>query len=59
VLAWEVVKYALNMKSTGEVSLTMEIPFYPFIFGVAFGLFMLAMVSLVTLFKSLVRITKR
>ena len=59
VLAWQVSKYATHMKGTGEVSLTMEIPFYPFIFGVAFGLFMLAMVSLVTFFKSLVRITKR
>lgn len=59
VLAWEVAKYALHMKGTGEVSLTMEIPFYPFIFGVAFGLLMLALVSLVTLVKSLVRITKR
>jgi TRAP-type C4-dicarboxylate transport system permease small subunit len=59
ILAWEVAKYALHMKGTGEVSLTMEIPFYPFIFGVAFGLLMLALVSLVTFVKSLVRITKK
>lgn len=59
VLAWQVTKYAIHMKGTGEVSLTMEIPFYPFIFGVAFGLLMLALVSLVDFFKSLVRIFKR
>jgi hypothetical protein len=34
----------------------MEIPFYPFILGVAFGLLMLALVSLIDLFKSLVRL---
>lgn len=56
LLAWEVTKYAFHMKSTGEVSLTMEIPFYPFIYGVAFGLLMLAMVSLVGFLKSLRRI---
>lgn len=58
VLAWEVTKYASHMKQTGEVSLTMEIPFYPFIYGVALGLLMLALVSLVSIFQSLVRILK-
>jgi hypothetical protein len=46
------------MKQTGEVSLTMEIPFYPFIYGVAIGLLMLALVSLVSIFQSFVRIYK-
>lgn len=59
VLAWQVAKYAVHMKSTGEVSLTMEIPFYPFIFGVAFGLLMLALVSLVDLLKSLSRLFQK
>jgi TRAP-type C4-dicarboxylate transport system permease small subunit len=59
ILAWEVTKYAVHMKGIGEVSLTMEIPFYPFIFGVAFGLLMLALVSLVDLLKSLVRLFNR
>ncbi len=58
LLAWEVAKYAFHMKGTGEVSLTMEIPFYPFIYGVAFGLLMLAMVSLVGFLNSLLRIIK-
>lgn len=56
ILAWEVTKYAIHMRRIGEVSLTMEIPFYPFILGVAFGLLMLALVSLVDLFKSLMRL---
>jgi TRAP-type C4-dicarboxylate transport system permease small subunit len=59
VLAWQVSKYATQMKGTGEVSLTMEIPFFPFIYGVAFGLLMLSLVLLVNIFNSLVRISKR
>jgi TRAP-type C4-dicarboxylate transport system permease small subunit len=59
ILAWEVAKYAHHMKGTGEVSLTMEIPFYPFIYGVAFGLLMLALVSLVDLLNAVKRIFKR
>ena len=59
ILAWQVAKYAIHMKGTGEVSLTMEIPFYPFIFGVAFGLLMLALVSLVDLLKSLSRLFQK
>ncbi|MEJ2157959.1 MAG: TRAP transporter small permease [Desulfobacteraceae bacterium] len=59
IMAWQVTKYAVHMKGTGEVSLTMEIPFYPFIFGVAFGLLMLALVSLVDLLKSLSRLFQK
>ncbi len=59
IMAWQVAKYAVHMKGTGEVSLTMEIPFYPFIFGVAFGLLMLALVSLVDLLKSLSRLFQK
>jgi TRAP-type C4-dicarboxylate transport system permease small subunit len=59
VLAWEVTKYASHVKQTGEVSLTMEIPFYPFIYGVALGLLLLALVLIVSIFTSLVRIFKQ
>lgn len=59
MLAWQCSKYAVNIWHTGEVSLTTETPFYPFIFGVAFGLLMLAAVLLVDLFKSLGRLVRR
>jgi len=35
VLAWYSFKYAANLKSTGEVSMTQRIPFYPFVYGMA------------------------
>ncbi len=56
VLAWQCSKYAIVMYHSGEVSITTETHFYPFIFIVAFGLLMLALVLLNDLFKSLQRV---
>ena len=59
VLSWQVAKYALQTSRTGEVAPTTELPFYPFIYGVALGLFMLAMVLLLDLLGAFVRICKK
>jgi TRAP-type C4-dicarboxylate transport system permease small subunit len=56
VLSWQCVRYAITVYHSGEESMTPEMPFYPFIVGVAFGLLMLALVLLVDLFKALKRI---
>ncbi|MBN2059184.1 MAG: TRAP transporter small permease [Deltaproteobacteria bacterium] len=52
-LGWQGVRYAINIYRIGEVAATTEIPFYPFIFGMAFGMFMLAIVSLIDFFNAL------
>ncbi len=51
---WHLGKYAYSMVLSGEVSSTAEIPFYPYIYLVSVGLFMLSlvlMIKLVRLFK--------
>jgi TRAP-type C4-dicarboxylate transport system permease small subunit len=58
VLAWQCLVYANIMRTNGELSMSMEIPFWPLIIGIAFGFFMLALVLLIDLFKSLVRTFK-
>jgi TRAP-type C4-dicarboxylate transport system permease small subunit len=58
VIAWQCVKYAIGMIETGEVSLALAIPFYPFIFAVAFGLFILALILLNDVIKSIGEIFK-
>ena len=58
-LGWQGVKYAINIYRIGEVALTTEIPFYPFIFGMAFGMFMLAAVNLFDFIKALEGIVKK
>ena len=56
ILAWQCVKYAIVMYHSGEVGITTLTPFYPFLFVVAFGFAMLALVLLNDLFKSLQRV---
>lgn len=56
VLAWQCAIYAKIMWDKGELSMSMEIPFYPLIFVVAFGLFMLGLVLMVDICKSLTRV---
>jgi TRAP-type C4-dicarboxylate transport system permease small subunit len=52
---WHTGKYAYSMILSGEVSPTTKMPFYPFIYLVTLGLFML---SLVVLFKLIETIRK-
>jgi hypothetical protein len=46
------------MYHSGEVSPATATPFYPFIFAVAFGLLMLALILLNDVFKSIGKIFK-
>ena len=58
VISWQCVKYAINLYRIGEVSPATATPFYPFIFAVAFGLLMFALVLLNDLIKSIGEIFK-
>ena len=58
VISWQCVKYAINLYRIGEVSPATATPFYPFIFAVAFGLLMLALILLNDVFQSISEIFK-
>lgn len=51
LITWHTGKYAYSMVLSGEVSPTTEIPFYPFIYLVTFGLLMLSLIVLLKLIK--------
>ncbi len=51
LLTWQLIKKALNMKSVGEVSETLQMIYYPFILVLAFGTFVLVLFILYELFK--------
>ncbi|PLX82660.1 MAG: C4-dicarboxylate ABC transporter permease [Desulfuromonas sp.] len=34
LLAWQMVLYGTSLRASGEVSLTLQLPFYPFIYGI-------------------------
>ncbi|WP_027364910.1 TRAP transporter small permease [Desulfotruncus alcoholivorax] len=53
VAAWYIGKYAGSMSASGVVSPTSQIPFYPFIYLVSFGLVALCLVLVIRLFESI------
>jgi TRAP-type C4-dicarboxylate transport system permease small subunit len=44
VVCVQCVQYALDLKASGEVSMTLQMPIYPFVFGLAVGCALLSIV---------------
>ncbi len=44
VVCRQCVSYARDLKHSGEVSMTLQVPIYPFVFGIAIGCAMLSLV---------------
>ncbi|MCL4441844.1 MAG: TRAP transporter small permease [Firmicutes bacterium] len=57
--AWQVAGYAGAMAASGVVSPTSQIPIFPFIYLVAFGLLALSLVLLTNTLKSIKRAAER
>jgi TRAP-type C4-dicarboxylate transport system permease small subunit len=53
LLAWHSVQYANDLRVTGEVSLTLELPFYPFVYGVGFSAASVCLILITDLFVGL------
>ena len=49
LIAWQSVVYGLDCQRSGEVSLTLQLPFYPIIYGVAVGAGVVCLVLIVDL----------
>lgn len=56
LIAWYSLQYANDLRATGEVSLTLELPFYPFVYGVGFSAAAVCLVLLTDLYNSLVKV---
>jgi TRAP-type C4-dicarboxylate transport system permease small subunit len=52
MIAWRCIVYALKMQQTGEVSMTLQLPVYPFVYGVSFGAFAVCLVLLTSIFST-------
>jgi TRAP-type C4-dicarboxylate transport system permease small subunit len=57
LIAWFSVQYGNDLRVTGEVSLTLELPFYPFVYGVGFSAAVVCLTLFVDLFDSLRRVS--
>ncbi|MDO9516119.1 MAG: TRAP transporter small permease [Syntrophales bacterium] len=58
IITWQSTIYALDLKRTGEVSLTIEVPIYPFVFSIAIGCLLVCLVLLADLYRSLKRVVQ-
>jgi TRAP-type C4-dicarboxylate transport system permease small subunit len=58
LITWQSIVLANDMRRAGELSMTSLVPFYPYIYAVAFGFALLSLVILVDLIKSLVKAVK-
>jgi len=58
IITWQSAVYAMDLKRTGEVSLTIALPVYPFMFGIAIGCCLACLVLATDLYRSLKRIVQ-
>lgn len=57
ILTWQSLVYALDLRKSGEVSLTLEISTYPFVIGISTGCGLLCIVLLMEFIVSIRRVT--
>jgi TRAP-type C4-dicarboxylate transport system permease small subunit len=53
MIGWNLIKYGMDLYKTGEVSPTLEIPFYPIAYGMAICCFVQCLVLLCDILKIL------
>jgi len=59
LLAWRSVDYGLSLQTTGTVSMTQRIPFYPFVHAIAFCCIPVCLVLLVKFLRSVTEAVKK
>lgn len=58
LITWQSLAYAADIRQSGEVSVTLTMPIYPFIYGIAAGSGLLCLVLLVESLRSAIRVVK-
>jgi len=51
MIGWNLIKYGMDLQKSGEVSLTLQMPFYPVAYGVGICCFIQCLVLLCDIFK--------
>jgi len=59
MISWQSVLYANDFRVSGEVSLTLQLPFYPFVYGIGFSAAAVCLVLLTDLFNNLAKVFGR
>ncbi|MDO9566510.1 MAG: TRAP transporter small permease [Candidatus Desulfaltia sp.] len=56
LLTWQTILMASNLKQSGEVSMTLQLPIYPFVFGISIGCGLLSLTLLKDFLKSVIKV---
>jgi TRAP-type C4-dicarboxylate transport system permease small subunit len=59
LIAWQSFVYAGDLRESGEVSLTLQIPTYPFVYGISVGCGLLCLVLLADAIRSFGKATAK
>ena len=51
LIGWNLIKYGMDLQKSGEVSLTLQMPFYPVAYGVALCCFVQCLVLICDVIK--------
>jgi len=54
LIAWECFRYGNDLKAAGEVSMTLRLPFYPILYGIAFAAAVVCLVIFSRILQSMV-----
>ena len=58
IICWQSIVYAGRAKELGEVSMTLQIPYYPFIYGIAFSAFTVCLVLMIIVINEWIKVLK-
>jgi len=56
LIVWRSVEYADYLRTSGQVSLTLQLPFYPFVWGIGLGAFAVCLVLVVDIFRDAAKV---
>jgi TRAP-type C4-dicarboxylate transport system permease small subunit len=56
LISWQSIMYARKLVESGEVSMTLELPYYPFVYGVAFASFAVCLVLIMTVINEWMKV---
>lgn len=59
LISWQSVLYANDLRASGEVSLTLELPFYPFVYGISIAAAAVCLVLLSDLSKNMIELSSK
>jgi len=59
ILAWRSMVYAGRLSESGEVSMTLQLPFHPFVYMLAVSSLIVALVYLIAIIKDMQKVVSR